>query len=69
VVHVRTRAESALFPLLRDAVRRIDPSVPPFAERTLEEQINRNLATERLLATLATLFGVMATSNGPHGLH
>ena len=69
VVYVRTRAGSALFPLLREAVRRVDPQVPAFAERTLKQQIDRNLATERLLATLATLFGVMATLLAAVGLY
>src|ERR1043166_482543 len=68
-VYVRTRAGSALFPVLRDAVRRIDPRVPPFGERTLEQQIDRNLATERLLATLASLFSVMATLLAAVGLY
>jgi predicted lysophospholipase L1 biosynthesis ABC-type transport system permease subunit len=69
VVYVRTRAGASLFPLLRDAVRRIDPHVPTFAERTLEQQIDRSLATERLLALLASLFGLMATTLAAVGLY
>jgi hypothetical protein len=69
VIYVKTRAGASLFPLLRNAVRRIDPSVPTFAERTLVDQVNRNLATERLLATLATVFGVMATALAAVGLY
>ena len=69
VIYVKTRAGSALFSSLRSAVRRIDPSVPTFAERTLVEQVNRNLATERLLATLATVFGMIATALAAVGLY
>ena len=69
VVYVRTRAGASLFPALRDAVRRIDPNVPTIAERTLEEQIDRNLATERLLATLAMLFGMIAALLAAVGLY
>jgi len=69
VVYVRTVAGSALFPSLRAAVRRVDPNVPPFAERTLDEQIDRNLATERMLAMLATLFGTVATLLAAVGLY
>ena len=69
VVYVRTRAGAGLFPLLREAVRRIDPDVPTIAERTLEQQIDRNLATERLLATLASLFGMMAALLAAVGLY
>jgi predicted permease len=69
IVYVRTRAGESLFPLLRAAVRRIDPHVPTFAERTLAQQINRSLATERLLALLASLFGLMATILAAVGLY
>jgi predicted permease len=69
VVYVKTRLGPTLFPSLRSAARRIDPSVPTFAERTLVEQLNRNLATERLLATLAAAFGVMATALAAVGLY
>jgi predicted permease len=69
VVYVKTRVGPSLFPSLRGAARRIDPSVPTFAERTLVEQLDRNLATERLLATLATVFGVMATALAAVGLY
>jgi predicted permease len=69
VLYVKTRMGPSLFPSLRGAVRRVDRNVPTFAERTLIEQLDRNLATERLLATLATVFGVMATALAAVGLY
>jgi predicted permease len=69
VMYVKTRTGPSLFPSLRDVARRLDPSVPTFAERTLVEQLDRNLATERLLATLAAVFGMMATALAAVGLY
>lgn len=46
---------------VRDAVRRIDPSVPVFDMRTVGEEIDRTLTSERLVASLSTLFAGLAT--------
>lgn len=50
----------AAFPVLREVVRRIDPSLPITDFRTVDEQISRSLITERLLATLSGSFGLLA---------
>lgn len=48
--------------LIRDAVREIDPALPVHALRTMAGQRDRSLGTERVIALLATAFGVLATS-------
>ena len=45
---------------MRAAVARVDPELPLFRVRTLEEQIQASLARERLLAGLFTSFGALA---------
>jgi len=41
----------------RRTVRQIDPSIPVFDMRTIDETIDRTLTTERLVTSLSTLFG------------
>jgi predicted permease len=58
---VRTKlAGAALLPSLRGAVRQIDSNLPILDVRTQDEQIAANLRQERILATLASGFGVLA---------
>lgn len=45
---------------LRSIVRGLDPALPIVYLRTVDEQINRSLNTERMLATLAGGFGTLA---------
>jgi ABC-type lipoprotein release transport system permease subunit len=47
-------------PSIRRIVRRADPRLPILWFRTLDEQINRSLSTERLLAALSGTFGALA---------
>jgi predicted permease len=68
--YVRTRSDPAnLFPTLRQAVREVDASVPMYEMRTLDKQVEISLVTERLLATLSTVFGVLATLLAAIGLY
>jgi ABC-type antimicrobial peptide transport system permease subunit len=58
---VRTRVPSRMaFSAIRNAVRRIDPALPIAYMRTVDEQIDRALLNERLLATLASAFAGLA---------
>jgi putative ABC transport system permease protein len=54
---------------VRDAVRRIDPNIPIFDVRTVDQEIDRTLNTERLVASLSTLFGGLATLLALVGLY
>ncbi len=45
---------------IRTILHRADPTLAPSYFRTLDEQVNRALSTERMLATLSAGFGVLA---------
>jgi ABC-type antimicrobial peptide transport system permease subunit len=46
---------------VRSKVQEMDPALPLFGMRTLEDQVDRSLMTERMIATLASAFGSLAT--------
>ena len=69
-VYVRAAGDpSRLFNSLRAAVRDVDTNVPMYDMRTLENQVNISLLTERLLATLSSVFGSLATLLAALGLY
>jgi len=47
----------------------VDANVPVFGMRTLEQQMDISLVTERLLATLSSAFGLLATLLAALGLY
>jgi predicted permease len=68
--YVRAAADpSGLFPTLRKVVTELDPDVPLYEMRTLDQQVENSLITERLLATLAGGFGLLATLLAAMGLY
>ena len=58
-VKVRGAPEQAIAPIRR-IVRQADPRLPILWFRTLDNQVNRSLSTERLLAALSGSFGGLA---------
>jgi predicted permease len=58
----------AAFAAIRAAVAQVDPALP-VSLTTFEEQIERSLRTERMLATLSTGFAVMALLLSAVGLY
>src|ERR1051326_5866989 len=70
VMYVRTmnRAETA-FGSIREAMRQLDPDIPMYNPRTLESQIDQSLLNDRLIATLSTAFGALATLLAVVGLY
>ena len=50
-------------------VREVDAGVPMYDMRTLDDQIEISLLTERLLATLSSVFGCLATLLAALGLY
>jgi predicted permease len=58
-VRFRGRPESA-FHSIRAILRKADPTLPITYFHTLDEQIDRSLNTERMLAALSSTFGVLA---------
>jgi predicted permease len=69
-VYVRTtqRAEQT-FGAIRGLMSRMDPNIPIFEMKTLERQIDESLVTERLVASLSTAFGFLATLLAAIGLY
>ena len=54
---------------VRAQTRQIDPNVPIYAMRTVEQQVSRSLLIERLIASLSTVFGALATLLATIGLY
>ena len=68
--YLRTRGDAAnLFAMLRRTVQEVDSSVPVYRMRTLEQQVDKSLVTERMLASLSTVFGCLATLLAAVGLY
>ena len=69
-LHVRTADGAAgVVARVREEVQRIDPAMPLFAIDTLAAQMNGVLSRERLVATLSTLFGLLALVLASVGLY
>jgi predicted permease len=67
---VRSRSSSdKAMQTLHAAVSRIDPTLTVFSQRTLDDQLDRILANERMLATLAGAFAAVATLLAMIGLY
>jgi predicted permease len=70
VLHVRSVVPPAsLTASIEAAVRRIDPNVPVFNIRTIEQQIDQSMRTERTFATLSSIFGGLALVLSAIGLY
>ena len=69
-VYVRTSSRpETLFGPVRTAVRAVDQSLPIYYLRTMENQVNQSLRTERLVARLSTVLSVLATLLAVIGLY
>jgi predicted permease len=69
-VYVRTTADPyALMNSIRSKVRDIDANLPIYDMRTTDEQIANSLAAERMIASLSTVFGFLATILAAVGLY
>ena len=60
---------SRMFNTLREAARGVDANVPMYDMRTVDHEVEISLLTERLLATLSSVFGCMATLLAALGLY
>ncbi len=54
---------------IRSEVQSLEPNLPVFRVRTLEQQVDETLGQERLVTTLASLFGVLALLLACAGLY
>ena len=70
VMYVRTTNQpDAAFGAVSQVVRQMDSNIPIYNLRTLEHQIDQSLLNDRLVATLSTAFGVLATILAVIGLY
>src|SRR5260370_4741114 len=69
-IYVRTAGEpNQLMGSVRAKMRELDANVPIYAMRTMDEQISNSLSTERMIASLSTVFGFVATVLAIIGLY
>ncbi|HMD86017.1 MAG TPA: ABC transporter permease [Terriglobia bacterium] len=69
-VYLRTTSDpNQLMPAVRAKVRELDSSLPIYDMRTTGAQISNSLSTERMIASLSTVFGFLATLLAAIGLY
>jgi predicted lysophospholipase L1 biosynthesis ABC-type transport system permease subunit len=61
-IYVRTDGDpGTLFDSVRRTVQQLDPALPIYGLHTVEQQLAQSVSNERLLASLASVFGVLST--------
>jgi predicted permease len=69
-VYLRTAGDPApVMRAAREKVRQMDARLPIYAMRTMEEQVSDSLATERMIASLSSVFGFLAALLATIGLY
>ena len=69
-IYVRTAGEpNQLMSSVRAKMRDLDANIPVYAMRTMDEQISNSLSTDRMIASLSTVFGSLATVLAIIGLY
>ena len=69
-IYVRTTGDPAsVIPAVRQKVHDLDANIPVVAMRTTEEQISESLSAERMIASLSSVFGFLATLLAIIGLY
>jgi len=69
-VYARTSMNAdQFFSAVRTKVRDLDASLPLYGMRTIDAQISNSLLIERLIASLSTVFGLLATLLATIGLY
>jgi predicted permease len=70
MIYARTSNDpKTLFTPIRREVTSLDPALPIIAMRTMEEQVDESLGTQRLVATLSAFFAALATLLAAIGLY
>ncbi len=70
VLHVRSAtAPASLLPAIRDVVRTLDPNLPIFDARTVEEHIRGGVFAQRMGANLLGIMGILAVVLAAIGLY
>ncbi len=69
-IFVRTTADpGTMFTAMRAKIRELDANLPVFGMRTVQEDLNDTLVTERMTANLSAVFGFLATLLAIIGLY
>lgn len=69
-VYVRTTGDpNQIMSAIRSKLSEMDSNIPIYAMRTTELQINNSLSSERLIASLSAVFGLLATLLAVIGLY
>ena len=69
-VYMRSTLDTnQIMPVVRRKLQALDPNIPIYSMRTTEEQIDLSLRTERLVASLSSVFGFLATLLAVIGLY
>src|SRR5215469_6536366 len=70
LLYVRTAQDSrSAFASIRRLLRELDPQVPIQAMKTVDQQVDDSLATERMIASLASGFSLIAIALAAIGLY
>jgi len=64
-----TVSTTAMFPALRGVIAKLDQNLPVYDWKTLAGQLDETLSTERLIALLSAVFGLLATVLAAMGLY
>jgi predicted permease len=64
-----TNPPQTMFNLVRQTMTQLDANLPVFAMKTVDDQLNRSLANDRLMASLSSIFSVLATLLAMIGLY
>jgi predicted permease len=69
-IYVRTAGEpNQLMTSIRAKMRDLDANIPVYAMRTMDEQLSNSLSMERMIASLSSVFGFVATVLAIIGLY
>jgi predicted permease len=70
MVYVRTQGNpDGALRAVRSAIQQLGPGLPILNLKTVDRQVDESLVTERMIATLSTVFGILATILAIVGLY
>jgi len=67
--YVRAATDAAPASSIREAVQRVDPSLPMYDMKTMSTQVDESLFVDRMVAALSVAFGALATLLAAIGLY
>ncbi len=64
-----TNAPKTMMNVVRQVMTQLDPNLPIFAMRTIDDQMTRSIANDRMIASLSSIFSTLATLLAMIGLY